>query len=68
MISVSALHTKVYRNTEQLKLSPLLEWKLQAVSNKCEYANLSYLENERELEICINYVSGLLYPNIIKER
>lgn len=67
MISVSALHIKVYRNTGQLKLSPLLEWKLQAVSNKCEYANLAYLENERELEICMNDVSGLLYHNIIKE-
>lgn len=49
MINVSNLHIKVYRNIEQLKLS--LEWKLRAVSNKCEYANLAYLENKSKLEI-----------------
>lgn len=65
MISVSALHMKVYRNIEQLKLS--LEWKLQAVSNKCDYVNLAYLENESELEICMNDICGILFHNIVKE-
>lgn len=52
MIRVSIVHVKAYRNTEQLKLS--LQSKLQLVSNKCEYANLSFLENESKLEIWIN--------------
>jgi len=65
MTSASALHVKVYRNTEQLKLS--LEWKLQAVSNKGEYANLVYLQNGSELEICMNDTSGLLFHNIMRE-
>lgn len=49
MIHGSILHVKAYRNTKQLKLS--LQSKLQVVSNKCEYANLAFLENESKLEI-----------------
>lgn len=43
---------KVFWNTEQLNLG--LEWTLQAVSNRCEYANLAHFENESTLKIFMN--------------
>lgn len=61
MPNVSVMQLKVFQNTEQLKLS--LEWNLQAVSNRCEYANLAHSENESKLEIFMDDdVSGLPLP------
>lgn len=61
MPNVSVMQLKVFQNTEQLKLS--LEWNLQAVSNRCEYANLAHYENESKLEIFMDDdVSGLPLP------